>query len=101
LPGASEAASRLGGLRQSRGVADSAVPDRGVTLGVEVDTTLEATGDERLLYTAVGNLVHNALNAVRAHGGELSVRNLPGKGCVCSVRLAAERDLMPGASGHS
>lgn len=129
-------------------VVESAVPDRGVTIRVEVDPALEANGDERLLHTAVGNLVHNALkftrthghvvlraradgtetvievedecgglppgnenelfkpfvqkgkdrsglglglaiakDAVAAHGGEISVRNFPGKGCVFSIRL--------------
>jgi signal transduction histidine kinase len=36
-----------------------------------------------------------ARKAVRAHGGEVTVRNMPGKGCVFTidVPLAAEEDV--------
>jgi signal transduction histidine kinase len=128
---------------------DSAVPERGVSLSVEVDESLELDADERLLTSALSNLVQNAIKfthdqghvvmraraengadvievedecgglppgkeeelfapfvqrghdrrglglglsvtreAVEAHGGRLSVRNLPGKGCIFAVSVA-------------
>jgi signal transduction histidine kinase len=127
---------------------DSAIPERGVTLSVDVDAALEIEADERLLTTALSNLVQNAIKfsragghvvmraraidgesvievedecgglppgkeeelfapfvqkgsdrrglglglsvtreAIEAHGGHLSVTNLPGKGCIFSVSV--------------
>lgn len=133
-----------------RDVAETAVPERGVQVHISVDGALEADIDERLLISAVSNLLQNAIKftrssgnvilrgrregdavlievedecgglppgmertlfepyvqggqdrrglglgltitreAVDAHGASLSVRDLPGKGCVFSVRLPA------------
>jgi signal transduction histidine kinase len=129
-------------------LAEAAIPERNVCLLVEVDDTLEVDADERLLVSAVSNLIQNALKfthpggkvvlrgrsepqavvievedecgglpsgkleelfrpyvqrgpdrrglglglaitreAIEAHGGELAVTNLPGKGCIFAVRL--------------
>jgi signal transduction histidine kinase len=126
--------------------------DRGMTLEVEVQDGLVVEGDTRLLLSAVGNLVRNAVKfskpggivrirarstddvvavevedscgglpdgtaaelfepfvqrgadrsglglglaivrqAVEAHGGQVDVRNLPGRGCVFSARLPISR----------
>jgi signal transduction histidine kinase len=133
---------------------DSAICERGITLSVDVDQALELEADERLLTSALSNLVQNAIKfsrpgghvvmraravdgasvievedecgglppgaedelfapfvqrgndrrglglglsvtreAIEAHGGRLSVRNLPGKGCIftVSVRRAGPR----------
>jgi len=139
-----------------REVEETAVPERGIHLKVEVEGELEVEADERLLISACGNLVQNAFKftraggeivlrgrqegafvvlevedqcgglppgradelfqpyvqkgndrrglglglaitreAVEAHGGSLSVKNLPGKGCVFSVKL-----LAPGTSAE-
>jgi signal transduction histidine kinase len=127
---------------------DAAVPERGIDLKVQVDEPLEVTVDERLLVSALGNLLQNAIkftrpgghvvlrarkrgdailievedecgglpegaveelfqpfvqravdrrglglgltitrDALAAMGGEIGVRNLPGKGCVFAVTL--------------
>ena len=36
-----------------------------------------------------------ARKAVRAHGGEISIRNMPGKGCVFSIELPMAQDPTP------
>lgn len=135
-----------------RELAEAAVIERGITIRVEAAPELALTADEKLLHSAVGNLLHNAVkftkpggeivmrasadagsvvieiedqcgglppgnedelfkpfiqkgtnrrgvglgltitkDAVEAHEGELSVRNLPGRGCVFCVRLRAHR----------
>jgi signal transduction histidine kinase len=127
---------------------DSAIRERGVTLSVEVEDALEIEADERLLTSALSNLVQNAIKftragghvlmraravdgsgvievedecgglppgkeeelfapfvqkgndrrglglglsvtreAIEAHGGHLSVKNLPGKGCIFTVSV--------------
>jgi signal transduction histidine kinase len=131
-----------------RDVTDAAVTERDVALEVRVDDDLQLDADERLLVSAIGNLVQNALkfthdgghvevraqrqgsavvvevedecgglppgkqdelfapfvtrtpdrrgiglglaitrDAVKAHGGEVSVTDLPGKGCVFRMTL--------------
>lgn len=131
-----------------RELEDSAIRERGVTLSVDVDASLELDADERLLTTALSNLVQNAIKfscagghvvmraravdgqsvievedecgglppgkeeelfapfvqrgsdrrglglglsvtreAIEAHGGRLSVTNLPGKGCIFAVSI--------------
>jgi len=41
-----------------------------------------------------------ARKAVRAHGGDMSVRNMPGKGCVFVIELPlAARECVPDAKG--
>lgn len=136
--------------RLLRDVEETAVPERGVHLRVEVDEALELDADERLLVSAGSNLLQNAFKftrpggeiilrgrqegefvfievedecgglppgraeelfkpyvqrgddrrglglglaitreAVEAHGGQLFVRNLPGKGCVFAMKLRA------------
>jgi signal transduction histidine kinase len=126
----------------------AAFPPRQITVRLEVDRSLRVMADERLLTSAFGNLVQNALKftksggrivvrarreaghalvevedecgglppgkqeelfvpftqrganrrglglglaitsrAVAAHGGEINVHNLPGKGCIFEVRL--------------
>ena len=131
-------------------LSEAAIPERDVCLLVDVDATLGMDADERLLVSAVSNLVQNALKftrtggtvvlrgrressvvvievedecgglppvkaeelfrpyvqrgsdrrglglglaitreAIDAHGGELTVTNLPGKGCIFAVRLQA------------
>jgi len=52
---------------------DSAVLERGVTLSVEVDDSLELDADERLLTSALSNLVQNALKFTR-NGGHVVMR---------------------------
>ena len=131
-----------------RQLDDSAVRERGVTLTVDVDEALELDADERLLTSALSNLLQNAIKfscagghvvmrarsvdgtgvievedecgglppgkeeelfapfvqrgsdrrglglglsvtreAIEALGGQLSVKNLPGKGCIFAVSL--------------
>lgn len=133
-----------------RDVEDVVVAERGIRLHVEAAEELEIEADERLLVSAVSNLVQNAFKftkvgghvsvrarrerasivievedecgglppgkeqelfapfvqrghnrrglglglpitreAVAAHGGALSVQNLPGKGCVFEITLPA------------
>jgi signal transduction histidine kinase len=52
---------------------DSAIPERGVTLSVDVDSSLELQADERLLTTALSNLVQNAIKFSRP-GGHVVMR---------------------------
>lgn len=49
--------------------------------------------------TGLGLGLAIARKAVRAHGGDISIRNMPGKGCVFSVEvpLAAEEVPVPPA----
>jgi signal transduction histidine kinase len=129
-------------------VADAAVAERDIVLAVEADESLHVHADPRLLFSAVSNLVQNAIKfthrggrivlrsyraaasvvievedgcgglpsgkqeelfapfvqkgdkhrglglglaitreAIEADGGELSVRNIPDKGCVFTVAL--------------
>jgi signal transduction histidine kinase len=131
-----------------RQLEDSAIPERGITLTIDVDESLEIEADERLLTSALSNLVQNAIKfshpgghvvvrargvdgtsvievedecgglppgkeeelfapfvqrgsdrrglglglsvtreAIQAHGGKLSVKNLPGKGCIFAVSV--------------
>lgn len=136
-----------------RDVEDTAVLERGIRVVIDAENALEIDADERLLVSAVSNLLQNALKftrsggqvivrgridegavvievedecgglppgnheelftpyvqrgaeqrgshrrglglglaitreAVEAHGGAVSVRNLPGKGCVFAVKL--------------
>jgi signal transduction histidine kinase len=126
----------------------AAFPERQISLRMEVERPLEVQGDERLLGSALANLIQNALKftrsggqvvvrarrtggqlvvevedecgglppgkreelfspfvqhgenrsglglgltitkrAVAAHGGEIDVRDLPGKGCVFTIRV--------------
>lgn len=44
-----------------RSLQAAALPDRGVTITLEVDETVHIAADERLLTWAVGELLHNAL----------------------------------------
>jgi len=52
---------------------DSAIRERGVTLSVDVDASLELEADERLLTTALSNLVQNAIKFSR-EGGHVVMR---------------------------
>lgn len=130
-------------------VRAGAVPERNISISVSADPGLQIEADEKLLVSAVNNLLQNALKfshdsgrievramrtensvvievedecgglpdgdpeklfelfvrgsdprstglglpiarkAVRAHKGEIMVRDLPGKGCVFSIRLPA------------
>jgi signal transduction histidine kinase len=133
-----------------RTIAETAVPERAIRVSVQADDALEIHADERLLVSAVSNLIQNAFKftkndghillrasragehvvievedecgglppgkdeelfepyvrrgankcglglglaitreAIEKHGGRISVRNLPGKGCVFSVILGA------------
>jgi len=127
----------------------AAVPERNVSISVNADPSLEIEADEKVLVSAVNNLVQNAIKfthdagaievrasqqdndvsievedecgglppgdpqrlfelfvrssdprstglgltiarqAVQAHGGEITVRDLPGKGCVFGIRIPA------------
>jgi signal transduction histidine kinase len=51
-----------------RQLEESAVPERAVTLVVEVDEALEMDADERLLTSALSNLLQNALKFTRQAG---------------------------------
>jgi signal transduction histidine kinase len=139
-----------------RDVADAAVAEREVRLETRVDESVYLEADERLLVSAIGNLVQNALkftrdrgrvqvrghlegswvvvevqdecgglppgkqeelfapfvkrgaehrgvglglaitrDAVKAHGGEVTVTDLPGKGCVFRVTLPEAQPPSP------
>ena len=47
----------------------------------EIDPELKVRGVERELHSMLGNLVGNAVR-YSPNGGEITVRNMPGKGCV-------------------
>jgi hypothetical protein len=53
----------------------------------------------RLLQSAFGLDLSIARKAVRAHGGDILIRNMPGKGCVfvIDVPLASEEEPAPPA----
>jgi signal transduction histidine kinase len=49
-----------------RSLQAAALPDRGVTITLEVDETVHVAADERLLSWAIGELLHHALAFSRA-----------------------------------
>jgi signal transduction histidine kinase len=125
----------------------AAIPERNISLSVHAEPSLEIEADEKVLVSAVNNLVQNAIKfthdagaievrasqqgndvsievedecgglppgdpqrlfelfvrgsdprstglgltiarqAAQAHGGEITVRDLPGKGCVFRIRI--------------
>jgi len=131
-----------------RSTVETTVAERGIRIDVAVDEGLELDADERLLASAIGNLLQNAFKftsengtitvrarqegdfvvievedecgglppgnheelftsfvqrgtkrrgiglglaitreAIQAHGGTVTVRDLPGRGCIFSIRL--------------
>lgn len=51
----------------------SALPERGVTIRLELEKELVVSSDERLLFSSAGNLLQNALKFTRA-GGVVTIR---------------------------
>ncbi len=89
---------------------DDVRPDadaRQISIAIEVRKGLQASADDRVLRSALSNLLRNAVKftrtgenrsgfglglsiarqAIAAHGGALTVRNLPGSGCVFVATL--------------
>jgi signal transduction histidine kinase len=83
--------------------ADGAIPHSeggNIQFTVEpVDSALCIDADPQLLPSAVMNLLHTAfrntpsrVHVRRAHGGEFSVRNTPGRGCVLIIDAPLEAE---------
>lgn len=65
-------------------VVDGAVPERGVRVSLEADAALTANADERLLVSAVSNILQNALKFTRP-GGTIAVRAFDAEGAVIEI----------------
>jgi signal transduction histidine kinase len=67
---------RLRAAMLLRQLVDASVPERNITISVEIDDALEVDADEQLLTSALSNLLQNAIKFTRA-GGHITLRARP------------------------